>query len=118
MADAWLVASETCAFDLLNAQYVREVEPGEMLRISRSGMESIRFSPPKPHQYCIFEHVYFSSPDSIIFGRSVNESREMLGRLLAREHPVEADMVVPVPDSGCPRQSGLHWNRRYRSAWG
>jgi amidophosphoribosyltransferase len=105
--DAWLVASETCAFDLLNAQYVREVEPGEMLRISRSGMESIRFSPPKPHQFCIFEHVYFSRPDSIVFGRSVNESREMLGRLLAREHPVEADMVVPVPDSGVPAAIGF-----------
>ena len=105
--DAWLVASETCAFDLLNAQYVREVLPGEMLRISRSGMESIHFSPPKPHQYCIFEHVYFSRPDSIIFGRSVNESREMLGCLLAREHPVEADMVVPVPDSGVPAAIGF-----------
>ena len=105
--DAWLVASETCAFDLLNAQYVREVEPGEMLRISRSGLESIHFSPPKPHQFCIFEHVYFSRPDSIIFGRSVNESREMLGRLLAREHPVEADMVVPVPDSGVPAAIGF-----------
>jgi amidophosphoribosyltransferase len=105
--DAWLVASETCAFDLLNAQYVREIQPGEMLRISRSGLESIHFSPPKPHQFCIFEHVYFSRPDSIIFGRSVNESREMLGRLLAREHPVEADMIVPVPDSGVPAAIGF-----------
>jgi amidophosphoribosyltransferase len=105
--DAWLVASETCAFDLLNAQYVREIQPGEMLRISRSGLESIHFSPPKPHQYCIFEHVYFSRPDSIIFGRSVNESREMLGRLLAREHPVEADMIVPIPDSGVPAAIGF-----------
>ena len=68
--------SETCAFDLLNAQYVREVEPGEMVRISRSGIESIRFAPAKPQQHCVFEHVYFSRPDSIIFGRSVNESRE------------------------------------------
>jgi amidophosphoribosyltransferase len=105
--DTWLVASETCAFDLLNAQYVREVEPGEMLRISRMGIESIRFSPPKPHQYCIFEHVYFSRPDSIIFGHSVNDSREALGRLLAREHPVEADMIVPVPDSGVPAAIGF-----------
>ncbi|HKM80093.1 MAG TPA: amidophosphoribosyltransferase [Candidatus Acidoferrum sp.] len=105
--DAWLVASETCAFDLLNAQYVREIQPGEMLRISRSGLESIHFSPPKPHQFCIFEHVYFSRPDSIIFGRSVNESREMLGRLLAREHPVEADMIVPIPDSGVPAAIGF-----------
>jgi len=103
---AWLVASETCAFDLLNAQYVREIEPGEMVRISKSGIESIRFAPEKQHQQCIFEHVYFSRPDSIIFGRSVNESREMLGRLLAREHPVEADIVVPVPDSGVPAAVG------------
>jgi amidophosphoribosyltransferase len=104
--DAWVVASETCAFDLLDAAYVREVEPGEMVRISRSGLESIRFSPPKQHQYCIFEHVYFSRPDSIIFGRSVTNSREMLGRLLAQEHPVEADMVVPIPDSGVPAAIG------------
>src|ERR1700693_1651827 len=69
LGDAWLVASETCAFDLLDAQYVREIEPGEMVRISKSGIESIRFAPQKPHQYCVFEHVYFSRPDSIIFGR-------------------------------------------------
>ncbi len=105
-SEAWAVASETCAFDLMNAEYVRDVEPGEMLRISRSGIESIRFSPPKPHQFCIFEHVYFSRPDSTVFGRSVNESREMLGRLLAREHPVEADMIVPIPDSGVPAAIG------------
>jgi amidophosphoribosyltransferase len=105
--DAWVVASETCAFDLLNAQYVREIEPGEMLRISKAGLESIHFSPPKPHQYCIFEHVYFSRPDSIVFSRPVNQSREMLGRLLAREHPVDADMIVPIPDSGVPAAIGF-----------
>jgi len=104
--EAWLVASETCAFDLLNAQYVREIEPGEMVRISRSGIESIHFAPQKPRQQCIFEHVYFARPDSIIFGRSVNESREALGRVLAREHPVDADIVVPVPDSGVPAAVG------------
>ncbi len=103
---AWLVASETCAFDLLGAEYVREIEPGEMARISRSGVESIHFAPPKPHQYCIFEHVYFARPDSLIFGRPVNESREMLGRLLAQEHPAAADVVVPVPDSGVPAAIG------------
>jgi len=103
---SWLVASETCAFDLLNAQCVREIEPGEMVRISKSGIESIRFAPEKQLQQCIFEHVYFSRPDSIIFGRSVNESREMLGRLLAQEHPVDADIVVPVPDSGVPAAVG------------
>ena len=105
-AETWIVASETCAFDLLNAQYVREIEPGEMVRISRSGIESFHFAPEKPHQFCIFEHVYFARPDSVIFGRSVNQSREMLGRLLAREHPVEADIVVPVPDSGVPAAIG------------
>src|SRR5438128_20513 len=103
---SWLVASETSAFDLLNAQYVREIEPGEMVRISKSGIESIHFAPEKRLQQCIFEHVYFSRPDSIIFGRSVNESREMLGRLLAQEHPVDADIVVPVPDSGVPAAVG------------
>jgi amidophosphoribosyltransferase len=106
LGDAWLVASETCAFDLLNAQYVREIAPGEMVRISRSGIESVHFAPEKPHQQCIFEHVYFSRPDSTIFGRSVNESREALGRLLAQEHPVDADIVVPVPDSGVPAAVG------------
>jgi len=103
---AWVVASETCAFDLIDAEYVREIEPGEMVRISRSGMESIHFAPEKPHQYCIFEHVYFSRPDSIVFGRPVNQSRELLGRLLAREHPVSADAVVPLPDSGVPAAVG------------
>jgi amidophosphoribosyltransferase len=106
LGDAWLVASETCAFDLLNAQYVREIEPGEMVRISRSGIESIHFAPEKPLQQCIFEHVYFARPDSIIFGRSVNESREVLGRTLAKEHPADADIVVPVPDSGVPAAVG------------
>jgi amidophosphoribosyltransferase len=104
--DAWVVGSETCAFDLIDAEYVREVEPGEMVRISRSGIESIRFAPEKPHQYCIFEHVYFSRPDSLVFGRPVNQSRERLGRLLAREHPVAADIVAPVPDSGVPAAVG------------
>jgi amidophosphoribosyltransferase len=107
LGDAWLVASETCAFDLLGASYVREVEPGEMLRISRSGLETFHFAPPKPYQYCIFEQVYFSRPDSLVFGRSVNRSREALGRFLAREHPVGADIVVPVPDSGVPAAIGF-----------
>jgi amidophosphoribosyltransferase len=106
LGGAWMAASETCAFDLLDAEYVREVEPGEMVRISRGEIESIHFAPAKPHQYCVFEHVYFSRPDSVIFGRQVNESREMLGRLLAREHPAPADIVVPVPDSGVPAAIG------------
>ena len=106
LGDGWIVASETCAFDLLDAQYVRDVEPGEMIRIGPGGLESIHFAPEKPHQYCIFEHVYFSRPDSIVFGRQVNHSREMLGRLLAREQPALADIVVPVPDSGVPAAVG------------
>src|SRR2546427_7306344 len=103
----WMAASETCAFDLLGAEYVREVEPGEMVRISRSGIESIHFAPEKPHQYCIFEHVSFARPDSTVFSRSVNQSRETLGRLLAKEHPAAADIVVPVPDSGVPAAIGF-----------
>jgi amidophosphoribosyltransferase len=106
MDGAWVVASETCAFDLIGAEYLRDVEPGEMLRISRGGQESIRFAAEKPQQHCIFEHVYFSRPDSLVFGRSVQLSRERLGRWLAREHPVEADLVVPVPDSGVPAAVG------------
>jgi amidophosphoribosyltransferase len=106
LGEAWIVASETCAFDLLDAEYVRDVEPGEMLRIGPCGLESVHFAPEKPHQYCIFEHVYFSRPDSIVFGRQVNHSREMLGRLLAREQPAPADIVVPVPDSGVPAAVG------------
>ena len=103
---AWVAGSETCAFDLIDAEYVREVEPGEMVRISRSGIESIRFAPEKQHQHCIFEHVYFSRPDSVVFGRAVHESRELLGRYLAREHAVDADLVAPVPDSGVPAAIG------------
>src|SRR5262249_24437114 len=106
LGGAWLAASETCAFDLLGAEYLREVEPGEMVRISRAGIESVRFGPAKAHQYCIFEHVYFARPDSVIFGRPVNHSREMLGRVLAREHPAVAAVVVPVPDSGVPAAIG------------
>ena len=106
LRDAWVVASETCAFDLIGAEYVRDVEPGEMLRISKGGMESIRFAPEKMHQHCIFEHVYFARPDSIVFGRPVNATREKLGRLLARECPAIADLVVPVPDSGVPAAIG------------
>ena len=103
---SWVAASETCAFDLIDAEYVRDVEPGEMVRISRSGLESIRFAPEKQNQFCVFEHVYFSRPDSVVFGKPVNETRERLGRLLAQEHPVEADIVVPVPDSGVPAAVG------------
>jgi amidophosphoribosyltransferase len=98
--DAWVVASETCAMDLIGATYVRDVEPGEILVISASGLSSHKPFPPAPLAHCIFEHVYFARPDSYVFGRSVNEVRTDLGRILAREQPVDADVVVPVPDSG------------------
>src|SRR5581483_5705435 len=93
-------ASETCAFDLINAVYLGEVEPGEMMIAGPEGVTRERYAPVRDRAHCVFEHVYFSRPDSIVFGRPVQESRENLGRLLAREHPVDADVVVPVPDSG------------------
>lgn len=98
--DAWVIASETCAFDLIDARYERDVEPGEMLVIDRYGLHSSFPLPPRQHAMCIFEHVYFSRPDSVIFGHSVNESRHKMGKRLAVEHPADANIVVPVPDSG------------------
>ncbi|MGE5414466.1 MAG: amidophosphoribosyltransferase, partial [Syntrophomonadaceae bacterium] len=94
-----VVASETCAFDLIGARYERDVEPGEILHLSREGVTSHRFAFPISTP-CIFEHVYFARPDSRVFGRSVAASRQAFGRRLAREHPAKADVVVPVPDSG------------------
>jgi amidophosphoribosyltransferase len=93
-------ASETCAFDLIGATYLHDVEPGEMVIVGPEGVTRERYAPERPRTQCVFEHVYFSRPDSVVFGRAVQESREMLGRLLAREHPADADLVVPVPDSG------------------
>ena len=96
----YVFASETCAFDLIGAVYLHDVEPGEMIIVGPEGVTRERYAPERALAQCAFEHVYFSRPDSIVFGRPVQESREMLGRLLAREHPVDADVVVPVPDSG------------------
>jgi len=100
LGDAVVVCSETCAMDLIGATYVRDVEPGEVLVVTAGGVRSIKPYPPAPLAHCIFEHVYFARPDSYVFGKSVNEVRTTLGRILAREHPVDADVVVPVPDSG------------------
>jgi amidophosphoribosyltransferase len=100
LGDAVVVCSETCAMDLIGATYERDVEPGEVLIISAQGIRSIKPFAPAPLAHCIFEHVYFARPDSYVFGRSVNEVRTELGRVLAREHNVAADVVVPVPDSG------------------
>ncbi len=93
-------ASETCAFDLIGAVYMNDVEPGEMVIVGPQGMTRQRYTIPKKPAHCVFEHVYFSRPDSLVFGKSVQISRELMGRLLALEHPVKADVVVPVPDSG------------------
>ena len=100
-------ASETCAFDLIGARYLRDVEPGEWVRVTSEGVETRRFADPRPHRHCIFEHVYFARPDSLVFGRSVQQSRERMGRILAKEAPVEADLVVPVPDSGVAAALGF-----------
>ena len=100
LGDAWVIASETCAFDLIDAQYVRDVEPGELIVINEDGLRSSHPLPARPHSMCTFEHVYFARPDSLIFGRSVNESRHKMGKQLAIEQPADADLVVPVPDSG------------------
>jgi amidophosphoribosyltransferase len=97
---AHVFASETCAFDLIGAVYMNDVEPGEMVIVGPEGVTRERYAPEQARSHCVFEHVYFSRPDSIVFGRPVQESREMLGRLLAREAPADADVVVPVPDSG------------------
>lgn len=114
VGDGWVLASETCALDIIGADFVREIAPGEMVVISAAkGVESFFPFRPRPPRFCIFEHVYFSRPDSIIGGRSVYETREAIGKVLAQEAPVEADLVCPVPDSGTPaaigyaRESGI-----------
>ena len=106
LGDAWIVASETCAFDLIDAQYVRDVEPGEMIVIDAEGLRSSHPLPQQQHSMCLFEHVYFARPDSLVYGRSINESRHKMGRRLAVEQPADADIVVPVPDSGVAASIG------------
>jgi amidophosphoribosyltransferase len=106
LGESYVVASETCAFDLIDAKYIRDVEPGEMIVISEEGLRSSHPLNPQRHSMCIFEHVYFSRPDSLIFGQSVNRSRHKMGQRLAIEHPADADLVVPVPDSGVPAAIG------------
>jgi amidophosphoribosyltransferase len=103
---ACVVASETCALDLIEADYVREVEPGEILTFGPDGMESLKPFPPASHAKCIFEYIYFSRPDSNLYGRNVYQVRKELGRQLARENGVAADLVTPVPDSGVPAAIG------------
>ncbi len=104
---AYVITSETCAFDLIDAHYLRDVAPGEMVIINSEGIKSFKPLHAQRHAFCIFEFVYFSRPDSCIFGnQNVNAIRKELGRQLAREHPIEADLVIPVPDSGVPAAIG------------
>jgi amidophosphoribosyltransferase len=104
--DAWAVASESCAFDLIEAEYSRDIEPGELVLIGDKGVTSYKPFPPVPRAHCIFEYVYFSRPDSTVFNYPVYTIRKALGRELAKEHPVKADVVIPVPDSGVPAALG------------
>ncbi len=98
--DGWILASETCALDLMEAKVVRDVEPGEILVVNDKGLTSFKPFKPADRLQCVFEYVYFARPDSVLWGRNVHTVRKALGHQLAREHPVQADLVIPVPDSG------------------
>ena len=106
VGDGYALSSETCALDIIGAEFIREVEPGEMVVITGKGIESFHPFERKKSRFCIFEQVYFSRPDSILGGRSVYETRRQIGIELAKEAPVEADLVCPVPDSGTPAAIG------------
>lgn len=97
---SYIFASETCAFDLVGAEFLREVEPGEIVMISKDGIQSEKFSFQEKKSFCVFEHVYFSRPDSVVFNQSVYRSRTSFGEMTAKENPIQADLVIPVPDSG------------------
>jgi amidophosphoribosyltransferase len=106
LEDAWILASETCALDILGARFVRDVEPGEIVTIDGSGIRSIKPFGRQRRRFCVFEHIYFARPDSKVEGVGVYEARKRIGMELARESPIDADVVVPVPDSGVPAAIG------------
>ncbi len=106
LGTAYILASESCAFDIIGAEVLREVEPGELVVLDSSGVHSLRPFPRLPHRFCIFEHIYFARPDSIVEGHSVYDVRKRIGAELASEAPVAADVVIPVPDSGVPAAIG------------
>ena len=106
LGDSFILASETCAFDIIGADYVRDIEPGEMVIINQDGLRSIHPFAAAPHRFCVFEYIYFARPDSVLEGRGVYEARKNIGIELAKEKPVDADLVVPVPDSGVPASIG------------
>jgi amidophosphoribosyltransferase len=118
LGEATVIASETCALDLIDATYVRDVEPGEVLIVDADGLRSFKPFPPEPTAHCVFEHVYFARPDSLVFGRTVLESRLKLGRQLAREAPADADIVCPVPDSGMGAALGFSQESGLPFEWG
>lgn len=120
VGDAWVLASETCAFDLIHADFIRDVEPGEIVIIDKNGLRSIQAFPEHERRaFCIFEYIYFARPDSTIANRNVYKARVEMGRQLARENPIQADVVVPVPDSGnCAAlgyslESGIHFEMAF-----
>ena len=107
LGQTWLLASETCALDLIEAEAVRDVEPGEILIVDDRGLRSLRPFRPAPRLQCVFEYVYFARPDSVLWGHNVHRVRKAMGHQLAHEHPVEADVVIPVPDSGAGAALGF-----------
>jgi amidophosphoribosyltransferase len=107
LGDAWILASETCALDIIGADFVRDIAPGELVVINKDGVTSLRPFPPVKRRFCIFEYIYFARPDSMVEGTSVYEARKRIGAELARESHVDADVVIPVPDSGVPAAIGF-----------
>ncbi len=107
LGDRWCVASESCAFDIIGAELVRDVSPGELVSLTADGLESRQVVEPRNPAFCVFEHIYFSRPDSRLEGRVVQQSRGRMGEILAREAPVDADLVISVPDSGNPAANGF-----------
>src|SRR5438128_1292650 len=106
LGDAWIIASETCALDIIGAEFVRDVAPGEIVIVGAGGVRSVKPFEHLAKRLCVFEYIYFARPDSVLEGNSVYEARKRIGRELAREAPVDADIVVPVPDSGVPAALG------------
>jgi amidophosphoribosyltransferase len=104
--DAFILASETCALDIVGAKFIRDVKPGELVLINDDGLHSYQLLEPQPQRFCVFEFIYFSRPDSVVEGSNVYEVRKNIGKELARENKIEADIVIPVPDSGVPAALG------------
>jgi amidophosphoribosyltransferase len=107
LGDAYILASESCAFDIIAADYVRDIEPGELVVITKDGLKSHWPFPQQKQRFCIFEYIYFARPDSVVEGLSVYDARKRIGVELAKEAPVDADVIIPVPDSGVPSALGF-----------